>query len=263
MAIETIRFMLLYFYKNDENFDYGDKKIMTNTMTLNEELGKIQFVLSDKTGTLTQNVMVAKNFCIGYSDVPLLPPNHSPDAHQMQSKQTVKMVDISPDFHFQSTEVKIMDNGLNGVEGIIIFFYFVIGLINKDKTEQKNELFPLTLESSDQKEEFRVNDDENLRFLFYLLLNTCHECFAESLYQKKREKFKMNVLPGNTIEEPEIDTKTKQTKTNCIQKMFSCCLKEKNKKSLLDDVPNKINDSSVLEESKSKKSTGIFLNFLT
>uniref|UniRef100_A0A8C4R0D3 Phospholipid-transporting ATPase n=1 Tax=Eptatretus burgeri TaxID=7764 RepID=A0A8C4R0D3_EPTBU len=51
---------------------------MVNTSDLNEELGQVEFVLSDKTGTLTENIMVLKKCSIGgvkydYEDGKLLP----------------------------------------------------------------------------------------------------------------------------------------------------------------------------------------------
>jgi magnesium-transporting ATPase (P-type) len=71
VTIESVRLFQLFFFKNDKFLTYGEKKLLTNTMTLNEELGRVQFVLSDKTGTLTENNMVAKHFCVGFNDIML------------------------------------------------------------------------------------------------------------------------------------------------------------------------------------------------
>lgn len=42
-----------------------DTPAMARTSNLNEELGQVKFVFSDKTGTLTRNVMQFKKCCVG------------------------------------------------------------------------------------------------------------------------------------------------------------------------------------------------------
>ena len=48
-----------------ELIDFRGEAGQVNSSNLNEELGQIKYVFSDKTGTLTQNNMVFKNIVIG------------------------------------------------------------------------------------------------------------------------------------------------------------------------------------------------------
>lgn len=40
--------------------NYRDQRAIANTSDLNEELGQIEYLFSDKTGTLTENLMIFK-----------------------------------------------------------------------------------------------------------------------------------------------------------------------------------------------------------
>ena len=59
------------FIDNDEKMHYVDEALgvdtyaVAKTSNLNEELGQIQYVFSDKTGTLTRNIMEFKKCSIG------------------------------------------------------------------------------------------------------------------------------------------------------------------------------------------------------
>lgn len=71
---QVIRFAQSFLINWDEKMYYAKTKTpaKARTTTLNEELGQIQYVFSDKTGTLTQNIMTFNKCSINgraYGDI--------------------------------------------------------------------------------------------------------------------------------------------------------------------------------------------------
>ncbi|XP_029726652.2 phospholipid-transporting ATPase ID isoform X4 [Aedes albopictus] len=74
VSVEVIRFAQSFLINWDEKMYYDKTKThaKARTTTLNEELGQIQYIFSDKTGTLTQNIMTFNKCSIAgraYGDV--------------------------------------------------------------------------------------------------------------------------------------------------------------------------------------------------
>ena len=68
MTMELVKYFQGWFISWDVDIYDKNKKVMTKvqTSTLNEELGQVRYIFSDKTGTLTKNYMNFKRVTIGF-----------------------------------------------------------------------------------------------------------------------------------------------------------------------------------------------------
>lgn len=94
---QVIRFVQSFLINWDEKM--YDEKTQTpakaRTTTLNEELGQIQYIFSDKTGTLTQNVMTFNKCCISGQSYG--------DSVDSRTGEVVELADVSWDNPFMSS----------------------------------------------------------------------------------------------------------------------------------------------------------------
>uniref|UniRef100_A0A182JP59 Phospholipid-transporting ATPase n=1 Tax=Anopheles christyi TaxID=43041 RepID=A0A182JP59_9DIPT len=167
VSVEVIRFAQSFLINWDEKMYYEKSKThaKARTTTLNEELGQIQYIFSDKTGTLTQNIMTFNKCSIAgraYGDVV-----------DVRTGETVELSEVmeSVDFSFNpeyEPEFRWYDQGLldavRADEEHSHNFFRLLALCHTVMAEEKNGKLDYQAQSPD--EAALVSAARNFGFVF-------------------------------------------------------------------------------------------------
>ncbi|XP_014652933.1 PREDICTED: phospholipid-transporting ATPase FetA-like [Ceratotherium simum simum] len=141
VSVEIIRLGNSYYINWDRKMFYAPKNTaaQARTTTLNEELGQVKYVFSDKTGTLTQNIMVFKKCSINgtfYGDI------YDKNGQRLEVSEKTEKVDFSynkladPKFSFyDQTLVEAVKTG----DGWVHLFFLSLSLCHTVMSEEKVE----------------------------------------------------------------------------------------------------------------------------
>ncbi|XP_051893680.1 phospholipid-transporting ATPase IC-like isoform X2 [Pristis pectinata] len=160
VTFELLHVAQSFFINWDMNMYYEERDTPANarTTTLNEELGQIKYIFSDKTGTLTQNVMAFKKCCIGGQIY----------GNQYDDGKIAKMVDLSWNT-FADGRLKFYDWSLlelirSGDNPGVHEFFKLLALCHTVMVEEKQG--QLTYQAASPDEEALVTAARNFGFAF-------------------------------------------------------------------------------------------------
>ncbi|CAG9533965.1 unnamed protein product [Cercopithifilaria johnstoni] len=152
VSVEIIRFFHSMWINFDCEMYYekDDIAACARTTTLNEELGQVQYIFSDKTGTLTQNSMVFRKCSINgcsYGDI------YDINGEVIEVTENTPTVDFSknhwfePNFKFyDETLLKDTTKGLYQVKE----FWRLLALCHTSMPERKNNFLKYQAQSPDE-----------------------------------------------------------------------------------------------------------------
>ncbi|KAA0724264.1 Phospholipid-transporting ATPase ID [Triplophysa tibetana] len=141
VSVEVLRLGHSYFINWDRRMYYSpkDTPAEARTTTLNEELGQVEFIFSDKTGTLTQNIMVFNKCSINgktYGDV------YDEFGHKVDITEKTPCVDFSfnplRDRKFRFHDSSLVE-AIKLEEPLVQEFFRLLALCHTVMPEERNE----------------------------------------------------------------------------------------------------------------------------
>ena len=164
VTIEIVKFIQALFIQADEDMYSEAKEKGTKVFcsSINEELGLVDYIFSDKTGTLTSNEMIFKNFVIG-KEV------YGEDQTMAQSSKDFSS-DANSRFFKEEHEEEEED--------------CAIKKITHDKlqsTLSSEVSYPINfvIKSGTGNEEFKLDTHKDLAFEFMQSVAVCHDCIVD------------------------------------------------------------------------------------
>jgi phospholipid-translocating ATPase len=131
ITVELIKLGQLYFLNHDlEMYDeMTDKRILCRSFTIAEELGQIQYILSDKTGTLTENKMVFKYCAInGRSYEPSLMSPMSENSFANRSVDEDEPVEVNE--ALRQALPRVADDHSESQASAVYYFFLNLAICN-------------------------------------------------------------------------------------------------------------------------------------
>ena len=156
ISLEMVKITQAFFIDNDvDMMNEEGKYSKTYNSTLNEELGQIEYVFSDKTGTLTRNSMEFKLCVLGdkiYGDKALITKN----SKVFKRKATFVNKKAGVEYSFEDKRLDVLIKKMN-----------------------KGEKINFELKDERGRKVYKIQTEQELVENFMLTLSVCHDCMLD------------------------------------------------------------------------------------